>query len=59
MLESALTEGSPTKLVGTTVGSPKKKKLQPTKAEVVQDSKETKYECATSIRMKNSYLIKN
>ena len=46
---------SPTK----TGVSPKKKKLSLTKAEVVSETKETKYECATSIRMKNSYLIKN
>ena len=36
-----------------------KKRLSLTKAEAVSESNETKYECATSIRMKNSYLIKN
>jgi hypothetical protein len=52
-----LKEESPSK---TATGvSPKKKKLSLTKAEVVSETKETKYECATSIRMKNSYLIKN
>ena len=37
----------------------KKRRPPPTKAELVQEDKSINYECATSIRMKNSYLIKN
>lgn len=45
--------------MGNSPGKKKKRTLSLTKAEVISEDKETKYECATSIRMKNSYLIKN
>jgi len=36
-----------------------KRRPLPTKAELVQEDKTINYEDATSVRMKNSYLIKN
>ena len=41
-----------------TIGG-KKRRPPPTKAELVQEDKTINYEDATSVRMKNSYLIKN
>lgn len=57
-IESATAEQA-TPIKAATASPSKKKKFSLTKAEAVSEDKETKYECATSIRMKNSYLIKN